>query len=395
MDMKITVVGLGYVGMPLAVLLAQSNEVFAIDVAEEKILLIKNKISPIADEGIQRYLSEKSLSLCATADATVAYENADFIIVATPTDYDPARNQYDTSSIESVIAQAKALAPDATIVIKSTVPVGYTQWLRENVHSNILFSPEFLREGQSLADNLYPSRIIVGVDENDPDLLQKADIFAQLLKQAALAENVPCLITGLAEAEATKLFANTYLAMRISFFNELDAYAETKNLKVQHIIEGIGLDPRIGNHYNNPSFGYGGTCLPKDTKQLLAGFDSVPNEIISAVVAANTTRKAYIVSQILARGPKTVGIYRLTMKTDSDNYRQASVLDIIEQIRARGIAVIIYEPTVKEEFSNCSRVIKSLREFKELSDVIVANRYSVDIADVLEKVYTRDLFHRD
>ena len=393
--MKITVVGLGYVGMSLAVLLSQKNEVYALDISEEKVNLVNQKKSPIVDTDIEIWLKEKQLNLKATIDVAESYKDAEYIIVATPTDYDPKFNYFNTKSVESVIRQANEYAPEATVIIKSTVPVGYTEQLRQSGFYNIIFSPEFLREGKALSDNLYPSRIIVGTPDNCSALQEKAEIFAQLLKDSALTKDVPVLITGLAEAEAVKLFANTYLAMRVAFFNELDSYAEIRKLDTKKIIEGIGLDPRIGTHYNNPSFGYGGYCLPKDTKQLRANYQNVPNNIISAIVDANTTRKDFIAERILERNPKIVGIYKLTMKTDSDNFRQSSIQGVMKRIKAKGIEVIVYEPVLDEDDFFNSRVIRDLNEFKRLSDVIVVNRYNEEIADVMDKVYTRDLYFRD
>jgi UDPglucose 6-dehydrogenase len=394
--MKISVVGIGYVGLSLAVLLAQHNEVHVVDIVEEKVNLLKRKIPPIADKEIERYLAEKTLSLHPTLDADLAYQNADFIIIATPTDYDPVLNYFDTSTVEMVVDSAIKIASQATIVIKSTVPVGFTRHLIEKTGcDNILFSPEFLREGQALHDNLYPSRIIVGVPEENSALRHRAEIFAELLKQGALSENPPILFAGLTEAEAIKLFANTYLALRVSFFNELDSYAGTYGLNTKQIIEGVGLDPRIGNHYNNPSFGYGGYCLPKDTKQLLANYEDVPNNIIGAIVEANRTRKDYIAEQILARNPKIVGIYRLAMKTGSDNFRHSSVQGVMKRLKAKGVKVIVYEPELKDDAFFNSVVINDLEVFKAQADVIVVNRYNDEIADVLDKVYTRDLYFRD
>lgn len=394
--MKITVVGIGYVGLSNAILLSQHNKVYALDINPEKIEMINRKESPIMDAEIEDYLKTKSLHLIATTDEKSAYEKSDYVIISTPTNYDPEKNHFDTSSIESVIKQVIKYAPEAIMVIKSTVPVGYTNLIREQFHSdNILFSPEFLREGKALYDNLYPSRIIVGAPQNDKRLIGAANTFANLLAQAAIEEDIPVLCIDITEAEAVKLFSNTYLAMRISFFNELDTYAEIRGLNTKQIIEGVGLDPRIGNFYNNPSFGYGGYCLPKDTKQLLANYKDVPNNLIRAIVDANRTRKEFIVAQILAKNPKTVGIYRLTMKSNSDNYRQSSVQDIMDIIYSRGINVVIYEPTFQGANFNNHRIISELSDFKRSSDLIVANRFNEELIDVKDKVYTRDIFFRD
>ena len=390
--MKIAIVGLGYVGMSLSVLLSEKHEVCAFDVSEERVEAVKRRKSPVADADIERFLLERRLSLTATQDEADALIDAKFIIIATPTDYDHVRNNFDTSTVEDSIVKARKIAPLGIIVVKSTVPVGFTERMQQKGNEMILFSPEFLREGRALYDNLYPSRIVVGYAN---DRVQKAAVeFADLLRSVALSD-VPVLITKAAEAEAIKLFSNTYLALRISFFNELDSYAELCNLNAKDVIDGVGLDPRIGDHYNNPSFGYGGYCLPKDTKQMLANFGQVPNNIIAAIVAANETRKDFIAERILARSPNVVGIYRLTMKTDSDNFRHSSVLGVIKRLQAKDVKVIIHEPTYRHASFMEVQVVNDFIAFTEVSDIIVANRYDKKLDAVLEKVYTRDLFYRD
>lgn len=394
--MKIAVAGTGYVGLSISVLLAQYNEVWPVDIVPEKVAMLASGKSPISDKEIEQYLAERTLDLHPTADAAAAYTGADIIVVSTPTNYDPKTNYFDTSSVENVLELVGQYAPEALVVIKSTVPVGYTRSVREKFHNpNIIFSPEFLREGHALYDNLYPSRIVVGVPEGDEALAQRAHTFARLLQQGAIKQEIPTLFPGLTEAEAIKLFANTYLALRVAYFNELDTYAQVRGLNTRDIIDGVCLDPRIGDHYNNPSFGYGGYCLPKDTKQLLANYNDVPQNLIQAIVESNATRMDFIAEQVLRRKPRVVGVYRLTMKAGSDNFRQSSIQGVMRRLRAEGAPLVIYEPMLREDTFCGDRVERDLEAFKAECDVILANRAAPELADVKEKIYTCDLYSRD
>ena len=394
--MKIAVAGTGYVGLSISVLLAQHNEVWAVDIVPEKVALLAQRKSPISDKEIEEYLAQRTLDLHPTTDAAAAYTGAEIIVISTPTNYDPHTNYFDTSSVETVLELAGRYAPEALVVIKSTVPVGYTRSIREKFHNpNIIFSPEFLREGHALYDNLYPSRIVVGVPEGDASLAEKAHTFARLLQQGAVKQEIPTLFPGLTEAEAIKLFANTYLALRVAYFNELDTYAQVRGLNTRNIIDGVCLDPRIGNHYNNPSFGYGGYCLPKDTEQLLANYSNVPQNLIQGIVDSNATRMDFIAEQVLRRKPRTVGIYRLTMKAGSDNFRQSSIQGVMRRLRAEGAPLVIYEPMLREDTFCGDKVERDLETFKAECDVILANRAAPELADVKEKIYTCDLYSRD